>query len=43
MNNIIQERIDNGKIIIDMPKGIKGYTRAGKWKENFDKIYGVLK
>ena len=43
MNKTTQEKIDSNMLLIDIPnKQIKGYCRAGKWKEQRDKIIDLL-
>jgi len=43
MNKTTQQRIDSNILLIDIPnKQIKGYTKAGKWKEQFNKIIDLL-
>ena len=41
-----QEKINNNEVYFffedNKPKSIKGYTKAGKWKENFNKIIDLL-
>jgi len=44
MNTEIEEKIKEGIIYLDFEnRRIKGYCKASKWKEQFNKIIDLLK